>query len=678
MAESKQTESGLVRALRGGLGLKLAGAAMVLALVAIVAVALIMFVGGFTPTATVTVDAPRSGLVLDPDAKVKVRGVEIGRVASVDHTDEGARLKLALDPDLLRLVPSNADVDIRSTTVFGAKYVNFVVPRQPSSTPLQPGATLTAQRVTVEFNTLFQHLSDVLAKIEPEKLNATLSALGTALQGRGQKLGELLEQSDAYLRDINPYLPTLQQDLAKTGEVTDLYADTVNDLLRTVDNFTVTSKTLDQEQDSLDNVLVNLTGLADTTGAVLRENENDLGTALDLLRPTTGLLEDYAPALCDCDPPSLTPPAPAGGAALGALCEPALPDIKGIGEFEGEIFHSARWNHDADLTGKRVAIIGTGASAIQIVPAIAAQVGHLDVYQRTAPWLLPRLDRPYTKAERLAFKYVPGLQRLSRAAIYAARETQVVGLAKAPAMMQLFEAIAKAKLRYEIRDPRLRAKVTPNFRIGCKRMLISNDYYPALSRPNVDVVTDGIAEVRANSIVTEDGTEREIDALIVATGFHVTDSPTYDTIAGRDGRTLSEVFDEIGQQGYKGASIANFPNMFFLLGPNVGLGHTSMVYMIESQINYIADALATIDRLDLRTVEVRRDVQDAYNKQLQAKLAGSVWLTGGCSSWYLDKHGNNTTLWPDFTFEFRRLTKTFDVAAYDISISRIDVKAVAS
>ncbi|MBF6078679.1 NAD(P)/FAD-dependent oxidoreductase [Nocardia beijingensis] len=364
--------------------------------------------------------------------------------------------------------------------------------------------------------------------------------------------------------------------------------------------------------------------------------------------------------------------------AVGALCEPALPDIKGIGEFEGEIFHSARWNHDADLTGKRVAIIGTGASAIQIVPAIAAKVGHLDVYQRTAPWLLPRLDRPYTTAERLAFKHVPGLQRLSRAAIYAARETQVVGLAKVPALMQLFEAIAKAKLRHEIRDPELRAKVTPNFRIGCKRMLISNDYYPALARPNVDVVTDGIAEVRANSIVTKDGTEREIDALIVATGFHVTDSPTYNTITGRDGRTLSEVFDDIGQQGYKGAAIANFPNMFFLLGPNVGLGHTSMVYMIESQINYIADALATFDRLDLRTVEVRRDVQDAYNADLQRKLANSVWLTGGCSSWYLDKHGNNTTLWPDFTFEFRRLTKTFDVAAYDISISSADLKAVAS
>ncbi|WP_069164268.1 flavin-containing monooxygenase [Nocardia altamirensis] len=368
--------------------------------------------------------------------------------------------------------------------------------------------------------------------------------------------------------------------------------------------------------------------------------------------------------------------------AIGALCEPALPDIKGINDFQGEIFHSARWNHDADLAGKRVAIIGTGASAIQIVPAIADKVASLDVYQRTAPWLLPRLDRPYTTPEKLAFKYLPGVQRLSRAAIYAARETQVVGLAKFPALMQAFELIARAKLRYEVPDPELRAKVTPDFRIGCKRMLISNNYYPALGRDHVDVITDGIAEVRANSIVAKDGTEREIDALVVATGFHVTDSPTYDTIAGRDGRTLSEVFDEIGQQGYKGSAVANFPNMFFLLGPNVGLGHTSMVFMIESQINYIADALATIDKQNLRTVEVRRDVQDDFNKDLQQKLSKSVWINGGCASWYLDKHGNNTTLWPDFTFEFRRLTKTFDVAAYATTpvsdTSRTETKVGAS
>ncbi|MET7771241.1 NAD(P)/FAD-dependent oxidoreductase [Nocardia sp. NPDC005366] len=365
--------------------------------------------------------------------------------------------------------------------------------------------------------------------------------------------------------------------------------------------------------------------------------------------------------------------------AVGALCEPALPDIKGINGFEGEIFHSARWNHEADLTGKRVAVIGTGASAIQIVPTIAPKVAHLDVYQRTAPWLLPRMDRPYTLPERLAFKHIPGFQRLSRAAIYAARETQVVGLAKVPALMRGFELLAKAKLRYEIRDPELRRKVTPDFRIGCKRMLISNEYYPALGRPNVDVVTDAIAEVRANSIVTKDGTERPIDALIVATGFHVTDSPAYETITGKDGRTLSEVFDEIGQQGYKGSAIANFPNMFFLLGPNVGLGHSSMVYMIESQINYIADALATVDRMGLRTVEVREDAQADYNRDLQAKLGKSVWNTGGCASWYLDKHGNNTTLWPDFTFEFRRLTKKFDIGAYQMTAaSRNDQKVVAA
>ncbi|WP_306360735.1 NAD(P)/FAD-dependent oxidoreductase [Nocardia sp. CC227C] len=357
--------------------------------------------------------------------------------------------------------------------------------------------------------------------------------------------------------------------------------------------------------------------------------------------------------------------------AVGALCEPNLPDIKGINEFQGEIFHSARWNHDADLTGKRVAVIGTGASAIQIVPNIAKQVAHLDVYQRTAPWLLPRMDRPYLAPEKLAFKYIPGVQALARAAIYAARETQVVGLAKFPPAMRILETIARAKLLAEVRDPELRRKVTPNFRIGCKRMLISNDYYPALSRDNVDVVTDGIKEITGNSIVTKDGVEREVDAIVVATGFHVTDSPVFETIAGRDGRTLAEIFDATGQQGYKGSTIHNYPNMFFLLGPNVGLGHTSMVYMIESQINYIADAVATIDKQGLRTVEVRQDVQDAFNAELQKKLVGSVWSTGGCASWYLDKHGNNTTLWPDFTFRFRSLLEKFDVAAYDTTTAAV-------
>ncbi|HEY5855386.1 MAG TPA: NAD(P)/FAD-dependent oxidoreductase [Aldersonia sp.] len=357
--------------------------------------------------------------------------------------------------------------------------------------------------------------------------------------------------------------------------------------------------------------------------------------------------------------------------AVGALCEPALPGIPGVADFEGEIFHSARWNHDADLDGKRVAVIGTGASAIQIVPAIAPRVAHLDVYQRTAPWLLPRGDRAYTTPERLAFKYVPGVQRLARLGVYAAREIQVVGLAKAPIAMKPLEWMARAKLRREIADPDLRRKLTPNFRIGCKRMLISNDYYPALNRDNIDVVTDPIAEVRPNAVVARDGTVREVDVIVVATGFHVTDSPTFETIRGRDGHTLAQTFADGGQQAYKGTTIANFPNMFFLVGPNTGLGHSSMVYMIESQIAYVADALATMRRRGLRTVEVRAQEQHRYNRDLQAKLAGSVWMTGGCASWYLDAHGNNTTLWPGFTFEFRRQTRQFDIAAYQTTEAQI-------
>lgn len=350
--------------------------------------------------------------------------------------------------------------------------------------------------------------------------------------------------------------------------------------------------------------------------------------------------------------------------AVGALCEPALPDIEGISGFEGEIFHSARWNHDADLTGKRVAVIGTGASAIQIVPAIADTVAHLDVYQRTAPWVLPRFDREYTAPERFAFRYIPGFQRLSRALQYTMRETQVVGLAKAQMFMKPLELAARIQVRRQISDRSLRRKVTPNYGIGCKRMLISNNYYPALDKPHVDLVTDGISRVTADGIVTTDGTERKVDAIVVATGFHVTDSPTFAGIFGKDGRSLAEVFDESGMQGYKGSTVAGFPNMFFLVGPNTGLGHTSMVYMIESQLHYLVDAIRTIDRNRIGTVEVREDVQDEYNRSLQHSLKSSVWNNGGCASWYLDKHGNNTTLWPGFTFQFRRQTKKFDLAAY--------------
>ncbi|WP_459963312.1 MCE family protein [Nocardia sp. IFM 10818] len=270
---------------------------MVLGLVVVVVFCLVSFAGGFTSTAKVTVASPRSGLVLDPDAKVKLRGVEIGRVAGITQTSDGARIELAVDPDKLKMVPANALVDIRSTTVFGAKYINFESPADPSSDSLKPGAIVQANKVTVEFNTLFQHLNDVLAKVEPEKLNATLSALGSALEGRGEKLGQLLVDSDAFLREINPALPTLQEDLRKTTQVTGLYADTVPDLLRTTDNAVVTSGTVVDSEQKIDAVLTNLIGLADTATPILNETESPLVEALRLLRPTTETLYEYRDSL---------------------------------------------------------------------------------------------------------------------------------------------------------------------------------------------------------------------------------------------------------------------------------------------------------------------------------------------------------------------------------------------
>jgi cation diffusion facilitator CzcD-associated flavoprotein CzcO len=351
--------------------------------------------------------------------------------------------------------------------------------------------------------------------------------------------------------------------------------------------------------------------------------------------------------------------------AVGALCEPALPAIKGIENFRGELFHSARWNHSADLKGKRVALIGTGASAIQVGPAIAGDVAHLDVYQRTAPWVMPRHDRTYSKVESLAYRHVPFLQRAAREAIYWGREAFVLGFAFEPRILQAAQRIAERNIAKAIKDPQLRAAVTPDWQIGCKRILISNTWYPMLAQDNVDLVTDGIVEVRENAVVTADGTVREVDAIIVATGFHVTDSPTYQRIVGRDGRSLASVWDEQGQQAYKGAAVAGFPNLLFVVGPNTGLGHSSMVYMIESHLNYLSDALKTVSARQLATFEVRPDVQRTYNENLRKHMDRTIWKTGGCASWYLDKHGNNTTLWPRFTFLFRRQTRRFDVAAYD-------------
>ncbi len=350
----------------------------------------------------------------------------------------------------------------------------------------------------------------------------------------------------------------------------------------------------------------------------------------------------------------------------GALMEPKLPEIDGIETFQGEVFHSARWNHDLDLTGKRVAVIGTGASSIQIVPEIAKQVRHLDVYQRTAPYVLPRNDRRYTRPERLLFKVAPAVQRVYRQAIYWGRETYVPGFTRQPRLALPAKLLALRNLERSIEDPALRERLTPDYAIGCKRILISNTYYPALTQPHVDLVTDPIAKVTGDAIVTADGLERPIDVLVVATGFHTTDLPIAHHVRGRDGRSLAETWSAGGMAAYKGTTVHGFPNYFAIVGPNTGLGHSSMVFMIESQVAYIRDAVRTVRAEGLATVEPRLDAQEAWNADLQQRMRRTVWSSGGCASWYLDEHGRNTTLWPRATFTFRRLLSRFDADAYEV------------
>jgi cation diffusion facilitator CzcD-associated flavoprotein CzcO len=354
--------------------------------------------------------------------------------------------------------------------------------------------------------------------------------------------------------------------------------------------------------------------------------------------------------------------------AAGGLSAPKLPEIEGLETFQGEIFHSARWDHAVDLAGKRVAVIGTGASAIQIVPelqkTLEATGGHLDVYQRTAPWVIPRNDRPYSGLERAALKRVPGLQKLYRTGLYWAHEAYVPAFTVEPRIAAPARKVALRNIAKGISDPELRRKVTPSFAFGCKRVLRSNTYYPALDADNTELVTDPIAKVTGNAIVTADGVEREIDVLVVATGFYTTELPITEHLTGRTGRTLGERWRERGMAAYKGTTVPEFPNLFMLVGPNTGQGHTSMIFIIESQVTYLRDAVRRLRSEGLSSVEPTERSTDSWNRSLQRRMGRTVWTTGGCQSWYLDAHGRNTTLWPRSTFDFRRRLASFDANAY--------------
>jgi len=348
-------------------------------------------------------------------------------------------------------------------------------------------------------------------------------------------------------------------------------------------------------------------------------------------------------------------------AATGGLSRPAIPSLPGLDRFAGPTWHSAAWNHDVRLAGRTVAVVGTGASAIQFVPRIAPQVARLHLFQRTPPWVLPRPDHDFTAVEKALFR-VPGVRWLHRQRLYWRHELRAIPFTLEPRILRVAQRLAIRHLRQQVPDPALRAKVTPGYVMGCKRILMSNEYYPALNRPNVEVVTDGIREVTRTGIVTRDGVERPVDAIVFGTGFAVHDYLGPIRVVGRDGVELGAQWRH-NAEAYLGTTVAGFPNLFTMIGPNTGLGHNSILVMIEAQVRYVMSCLRALDAGGFASFEPRAEVMHRYNARLQARLARTVWMTG-CKSWYQNAEGKNTTLWPGPTAEFVLRTWRFDPADY--------------
>jgi cation diffusion facilitator CzcD-associated flavoprotein CzcO len=349
-------------------------------------------------------------------------------------------------------------------------------------------------------------------------------------------------------------------------------------------------------------------------------------------------------------------------AATGPFSAPATPDLLGLESFRGQMFHTADWNHDHDLRGERIAVVGTGASAVQIIPRLQPLADTLTVFQRTPTWILPHPDQPMTGWPSALFERVPLTQRLARKGLDLLQEALVPGFVYKPSLLKGLAALGRAHLRRQVRDPDLRAKLLPHYAFGCKRPTFSNTYYPALASPNVEVVTDGIVEVQERGVLTADGAFREVDTIVMGTGFRMGDNPSFDIIRGQDGRSLAQTWNG-SAEAFLGTTISGFPNFFMILGPN-SVVYTSQVVTIEAQVEYIVSCILQMDERGIGSIDVRADVQREFVRATDRRLATSVWNAGGCSSYYLVDGGRNYTFYPGFNRSFRARTKRADLAHY--------------
>jgi cation diffusion facilitator CzcD-associated flavoprotein CzcO len=352
--------------------------------------------------------------------------------------------------------------------------------------------------------------------------------------------------------------------------------------------------------------------------------------------------------------------------AMGSLSRPAIPDIEGMERFKGKAFHSAQWDHSFDLAGKKVAVIGTGASAIQLIPQIATQVEKLCIFQRTPSWILPKIDFAHADLLQLMLRSIPGFKRLIRSLLYWIQEASGAGLVN-PTFLPPLEWLSRWHLARKIGDPGLRNAVTPTYAMGCKRIVLSNDYYTTLCRENVELVTDAIAEIRDASILTQDQNERPFDAIIYATGFRVTDLLSPLRVVGRNGADLGALWRN-GAEAFFGMTVAGFPNFFMLAGPNTLLAHNSVVFMIEAQVRYIVQGLQWLQERGSPMMDLRSDAQARFNRELGERAQGTVWASG-CKSWYLDDGGRNVVLWPASPTIYWLRTRRFSPDDYSFSAS---------